>query len=358
MFRHLTVCLLAVTAATACAQAADPGAAEVVARFGDQVITSTDLEEQGDLRLALISVRQQEYDVTRTHLEQMIFDRLVDQAAEREGLTREQYLAEQVAGKVPEPDEQRVSGVMSQYRSRLDPDPDKARQQVVAALKQQSEQMVQAALKERLFREADVKILLEPIRFEPQIEAFNPTRGGGPDAAVTLIEYTDFQCPFCNRVQPTLDEIVRRYGDSVRHVFKQLPLPMHAQAQLAAEASLCAAEQGRFWELHDWLFKNASRISRETLAGQGQALGLDQEAFTACLDDRTRADLVQRDALEAQRFGITGTPGFLVNGRVLRGAVPMDDFVKLIDEELSRAGVEPPAATAGGEEAEEPAPAS
>lgn len=361
MNRQLIACFLIVTASSACAQALDsdqPESSRVVARFGDSVITQADLEADEELQRQLIAVRQQEYDITRQQLERMVFEQLLDQAAQDAGIPRSEYVQQKVDSQIPEPNEAQVTSLLNQYRARLDPDPDKARQQVVDALKQQNRSRVEAAVKDQMFREAGVSILLEPIRVEYDIAASHPSRGGDVDAPVVLVEYTDFQCPFCSRVQPTLNTIVSRYGDNVRHVFKHLPLAMHTEARLAAEASMCAADQGQFWQLHDWLFANSRNISRETLLEQARALELDEEDFASCLDDKVHAEAVQRDMNEAQGFGISGTPGFLINGRILRGAQPLDAFVAVIDDELRAAGVEPPgpAATAESTPAEEAPP--
>jgi protein-disulfide isomerase len=345
---------MAMCAATACAQGADSDAAgtpEIVAKFADQEITAAELEQNEELQRQLISIRQQEYDLKKQYIERMVFDRLVELAAEGEGLTSEEYLRQNVVEKSVEPNEQQINAIMTQYRARLDPDPEKAREQVVAALKQQVQGQAQAMLKDKLFAEAGVQVLLEPLRFDVVVAEHHPSRGGSADALVVLVEYTDFQCPFCSRVQPTLDAIIERYGDNVQHVFKQLPLAMHAEARLAAEASLCAADQGRFWELHDWLFSNSKNISKETLTKQAAELELDEAVFTECIDDKLHSAEVQQDMIEAQSFGISGTPGFVINGRALRGAQPMDAFVEVINDELRRAGVEVPAEPVAAEEA-------
>lgn len=345
MNRQLIACFLGALVCTACAQASDssqPEDSEVVARFGDHVITNADLEANEALQRQLIAIRQQEYEITRQHLEQMVFEQLLDQAAQEAGVSREEYVQQRVDSQVPEPSDAQVEALLNQYRARLDPDPDKARQQVVDALKQQNRARVQASVKEQMFKAADVSILLEPLRFDIEIADSQPTRGGGSDAPVTLVEYTDFQCPFCKRVQPTLDTIIGRYGDNVRHVFKHLPLAMHPQARLAADASMCARDQGQFWQLHDWLFANSRNLSRETIIEQARAMGMDEEVFTACLDDDTDGAEVEQNMIEAQGLGLSGTPGFLINGRILRGAQPLDAFVEVIDDELRRAGVEVP----------------
>lgn len=340
MKRLVILSLVMLVSTVACGQQpaakAEGEDSDIAARYGDQVVTNAELEEMVSAKV--IALRQQEYDIKRQQLEQTVYERLVEQAGAAEGMSSSDYLKQHVTDKAGEPTEEEIEKVFAQYRSRLNPDEAKAREQVVGYLKQQQTASLSAALKDRLFHEAGVQILLDPIRFEPVVNEFNPARGGGEDAPVTIIEYTDFQCPFCSRVQPTLNEILETYGDSVRHVFKQLPLPMHPQARLGAEAALCAGDQGKFWEMHDWLFTNKNSINREAMTEQATVLEMDTEVFGTCLDEKKHDAQISEDMKEANGFGITGTPGFLINGRALRGAVPMDQFVQIINEELRRAG--------------------
>ncbi|MEE8380470.1 MAG: thioredoxin domain-containing protein [Thermodesulfobacteriota bacterium] len=158
---------------------------------------------------------------------------------------------------------------------------------------------------------------------------------GPEDAKVTIIEFTDFQCPFCSRVQPTLKKILEKYPQDVRKVFKQHPLTFHKDAPLAAEASLAAGAQGKFWEMKEILFNNQKKLKEENLVEYAQNLGLDIEKFKADLRDHTYKEQVDRESKQAVTLGATGTPAFFVNGRYLSGAKPLDAFVKVIDEELS-----------------------
>ncbi len=340
MKRFLILYLVMLTSTVACGQqpAADAAAAdsEIVARYGDQVITEAELDEMVSSKL--IALRQQEYDIKRQQIEQTVYERLVEQAAAAEGLSTAEYVKVNVTDKIGDPTEEQIQAVLTQYRTRLNPDEAKAREQVMGYLQQQQTAVLSADLRERLFNQAEVQILLDPLRFEAVVAEYHPYRGD-IDAPVMIIEYTDFQCPFCSRVQPTLTEILETYGDTVVHVFKQLPLPMHPQARLGAQAALCAADQGKFWEMHDWLFANKNSINREALAAQATALGMDADVFGTCIDDTKYDAQINEDMKEANGFGITGTPGFLINGRVLRGAVPKEQFVQIINEELRRAGV-------------------
>jgi protein-disulfide isomerase len=162
----------------------------------------------------------------------------------------------------------------------------------------------------------------------------SPTKG--PDnAKVTIIEYTDFQCPFCAKVQPTLTKILEKYPQDVRKVFKQHPLSFHKDAPLASEASLAAGAQGKFWEMKEVLFNNQKKLKEEQLIQYAQELGLDLEQFKSDLSTHKYKAQVDRETQEAVKLGATGTPAFFVNGRYLSGAKPLEAFVKVIDEELS-----------------------
>jgi len=335
-------------ALVACAQPSEePNAndSQVAARFGDTVITVDEVETAAGGQL--IGLYQQIFQVKDQQLRSMIYQTLVEQAAAAEGISREDYLTREIIDKVPAPSEEQIQQVLNQYKAQLPPDEAQARQQVTAFLNQQAGQQQEAQLRARLFEAAGVEIMLDPPRVEPVIEAHNPMQGPA-DAPIVLVEYTDYQCPYCSRAQPTITAVRERYGDSVVHVFKNLPLPMHQQATLAAEAALCAADQGQFWEFHDWLFANKNNISKETLVAQAGVLSLDVPVFTACVDSREHQQEVVQDSSEAASFGIRGTPGFVINGRILTGAQPLEAFVEVIDNELMRQGLPIP----GGEEVE------
>lgn len=160
---------------------------------------------------------------------------------------------------------------------------------------------------------------------------------GNPDASVTIVEYSDFECPFCGRAYPTVKQVLETYGDDVRLVYRHFPLSFHPQAQKAAEASECAADQGKFWEYHDRIFEEQTLLSggvtqMKKWAGE---LGLNQSSFDNCLDSGEKASLVADDLNAGQSQGITGTPGFLINGTKVSGAQPFSAFQQVIDAELA-----------------------
>jgi len=176
----------------------------------------------------------------------------------------------------------------------------------------------------------------------PDVERYKVPVGNSPvkgpaHAKVTIIEVSEFQCPFCNRALPTLKKLQETYPKDVRIVFKHNPLPFHQDAQLASEAAMAAGEQGKFWEMHDKLFANQQALKRENLEKYAQELGLDMAKFKAALDSGKFKAQIQEDQRLAARFGARGTPSFFINGRPLRGAVPFEQFDKIVKEEIANA---------------------
>ena len=170
-----------------------------------------------------------------------------------------------------------------------------------------------------------------------KVEVGDAPRHGAKEPKVTIIEFSDFQCPFCGRVEDTLAQVLKTYGDDVAIAWKNMPLPMHADAPLAAEASMAANAQGKFWEMHDKMFANQKALKREDLIKYAGEIGLDVAAFTTAIDTHSFKARVDADVAVATKFGVTGTPKFFINGRVLGGAVPFDQFKTMIDAEIKKA---------------------
>jgi protein-disulfide isomerase len=158
----------------------------------------------------------------------------------------------------------------------------------------------------------------------------------GPDnAKVTIVEFSDFQCPYCKRFRDaTLDALIQKYGDKIRFVYRDYPLPFHPQAQIAAEAAECANEQGKYWEMHDLIYANQETLGDDAYAGFAKQLGLDTEKFDDCVSGNKYADEIAADEKDGEAYGVTGTPTFFINGWRLVGAQPTSEFEKLIDKEL------------------------
>jgi protein-disulfide isomerase len=166
---------------------------------------------------------------------------------------------------------------------------------------------------------------------------------GPEDAPVTIVEFSDFYCTYCTRfATETLPRLQERYGDQLRFVYRDLPI-IGGQASVdAAVAGNCAHDQDKFWEFHDLLFANNAARGRDTYISFAGELGMDADAFATCLDDPTKVDEVMLDYVDGQTLGITGTPKFYINGKVISGAQPYDTFALVIDAELTKAGITPP----------------
>jgi protein-disulfide isomerase len=159
---------------------------------------------------------------------------------------------------------------------------------------------------------------------------------GPEDAPVTIIEFSDYQCPYCERwYQDVYEQLLANYPGKLRFVYRDLPLPSHPEAIPAAEAANCAGAQDDYWKYHDALFSGQYGLGRAAYEQYAADLGLDTKAFTACLDSHRYQNEIQADATEASRVGINSTPTFVINGRLLVGALPFADFKTVIDEELA-----------------------
>ncbi|MHA7629984.1 DsbA family protein [Corallococcus sp. M7] len=169
-----------------------------------------------------------------------------------------------------------------------------------------------------------------------EIPADSPSFGPAT-AKVTIVEWSDFECPFCSRAVPTLNKIKETYGKDVRVVFRHQPLPMHSHAKIAAAASMAAHEQGKFWEMHDKLFANQRALERGDLEKYAQELGLDMNKFKAALESSKISAKVEADSSAGMAVGANGTPAFFINGRFLSGAQPFEAFKPLIDQEIAKA---------------------
>ena len=201
---------------------------------------------------------------------------------------------------------------------------------------QRGMQLLQPDLK-KLQDKYKVEYKMEPIRVE--VAATGPAKGPA-NAPVTIVEFSDFQCPFCSRLTPTIKQVEEKYGNKVRVVFRQYPLPFHQNAQKAAEASLCAADQGKFWEMHDAMFADQNALGVDQLKAKAATLGLNAEQFNSCVDSGKHAATIQADMKDGSAAGVSGTPALFINGRFINGAVPLEQITSVIDDELRRKGVQ------------------
>jgi len=296
------------------------------------------------VKAQLMEVRAREHQLRSQALDELIAQSLLEKEAKVRGVSVDALEKAEILDKATVT-EAEARAYYEANKARIGSMPeDEAMGQIRAGLAQQRQGERRAAFARGLRSKYDVKVLLEPYRVPVEL-GDAPVRGNAA-APVTILEFSDFQCPYCVRSRPTVAKIRETYGDKVRWAFRHFPLDFHDKAEKAGEAAACAGDQGKFWEMHDRLWASTQKLSVPDLKEHAVALGLDAAAFDECLDSGRHAGLVERDEEAGQGYGVSGTPAFFVNGRPLVGAQPFEAFEQVIDDELSRAGAAAPAVAA------------
>ncbi len=338
----------ALVAATACqpvrtssaggAQRLDPSAP--VARMTGAVITAGELDEavKGALRQLENDYNERIYKTRRGTLEQLVIEKLVEGKAKAENLDPDEYVAREVRKKVAEPSDGEIRNLYDRAVAggqKLPPYDDKVKAGIASYMKESMEREAVMAWTEELKKEAKVEILL-PEYEAPKVDvaAVGPSRG--PAAApITIVEFSDFECPYCAGAEATVKDLLAAYPDKIRLVYRDFPLPNHKQAPKASEAAHCADDQGKYWEMHGKLFAANGKLAVTDLKGYARELGLDGARFDRCLDSGEKAKVVASHRKAGEEAGVNGTPAFFINGRLISGAQPLDAFKKLVDKELA-----------------------
>jgi protein-disulfide isomerase len=308
--------------------ATDEKAAAVVAEIGGQKVTRAEVEQKQAARL--LQARYQYYLAERDALDRVIDEELIEMQARREHVSVEQLLQREVVSQVSEPTENELQ--LSYERLKTNEPFAAVREKILAAIHQIRLAKARAGYLESLRGQARVRIALSPPDAEVALD--DTPRRGSQSAPVLVVEFADYQCPYCQTVYPELQKLQKEFGDNLAFAFKDFPLPMHANAQKAAEAARCAGAQGRFWDFHDALFSNGKKLELAQLKEHARTLGLDQARFNRCLDSSEQAEAVQKDLNQAQRLGLTGTPSFFVNGHFLSGAVKYGTLREVVEQQL------------------------
>jgi protein-disulfide isomerase len=283
----------------------------------------------------LYNLQERIYDLRKRALENLLIQIVLKNEAEQRGITVEKLRNELMPDKV----EVRQSDIDQRYADNLgtleNMNEDEAKQRIKLDLESRLRfDRYQAAISEIMSR-AKIEILLsEPAPALSAINTDGPSKGPR-DAPVTIVEFSDFQCPFCKDAAVSLKNLMLNYGPNVRLVFKQMPLPIHPDAFKAARASVCADEQGAFWEYHNALF-GSSDLSEQALSKYASDLGLRTDQFKSCLASETSAAAVRKDIQQAALADVQGTPTFFINGRLVRGMKSLEDFSSLIDRALTQ----------------------
>ncbi len=337
--------LLVVVSLTGCSQdqpapqthAASSETPDILATIDGSPVTRADLEERVGDRLSGMEAQYQgqRHRLIESTVEEIVSGRLMEDEAKKRGITaRDLFTAEVHPNAQVSADD--VSAWYKENEARMG---GKALQdvspQIHKFLTEQKTARAQDEFVRRLAGQRNVEYLLKPYRVNFDGEGFPSV--GPSDAPITLVEFSDFECPFCSQFVATLEEVKKKYGDQVRLVFRQFPLSIHASAPKAAEASLCAEDQDKFWPMHDLLFEEQSQLGVTALKEKAGRLGLNRAEFDHCLDSGKHAEQVQKDMRAGGMVGVTGTPALFVNGiPAPSGALPYEAVSVFIEAELRR----------------------
>jgi protein-disulfide isomerase len=313
------------------------GAAETLAEVDGAAITLEEVDRA--IGEPLRKLEEQIYQLRRQRVEAFIAERLLERAARERGLSVTALLDAEVTPKVGLVTEQEIEQFYQANKARIRVPNDAAlRDRIRTHLQAEKLAAQRSAFVQSLRAGSKVVVRLAPPAVaRVEVSTTGAPAKGQPTAPVTIVKFEDFHCPYCKTVQAQFAEIQARYGERVRLVHRDFPIDeLHPAARGAHEAARCAGEQGKFWEYHALLYQNAPRAAPEDLKGFAREAGLEPAAFQACLDERRYRAAVQQDIEEGKRAGVTGTPTFFVNGRLLSGALPVSRFVEVIEDELAR----------------------
>src|SRR6266542_3113659 len=289
---------------------------DLLAEVDGVVITSEEVEKP--LASQLTKLEEQIYNLKRQRLEALINDKLLAKEAAKRKLTAPALLDAEVTAKVGLVTEQEIEKFYQDNKAQIKGEQSQVREQIRAFLQNQKLAAKREEFLRSLRAQAKVVINLNP----PPIQR---------------IEVSDFHCPFCRPVIPSLAQLESRYGEKIKLVFRDFPIEnLHPGATKAHEAARCANEQGKFWAYHDKLFASPPKSSPEIFKGLAKEVGLDMTGFETCFDSGKYQAAVKKDIEDGNRLGVTGTPAFFINGRIVSGAQPLEAFARIIDDELSR----------------------
>jgi protein-disulfide isomerase len=323
------ILLMAISAATRlCAQTKDP----VVASINGEDVTEREVDNS--IVWQILPLKQQIFFLRKTALENLITRKVLEEAAKQKGISVDELKRQLTSGKVDVTPAQVDQLLAENAAAFAAMSVDEAKERIRLDLETQARMKRYRDAVAELRKQVKIDLRLAEPRLPPVAHIATAPALGPPDAAVIVVEFSDFQCPFCRASQVTLKQILREYKDRVRLVFKHLPLDIHAEAFASAQAAYCAGEQMSFWKYQDALF-SSDDLSVETLTRIASDVGLNVSKFRDCLNSEGSRNHILQDTRDARQFGITSTPTFLVNGKLVSGAVRFEEFKAIIEAELA-----------------------
>lgn len=310
--------------------------AQVAASVAGESISESELNK--GIESELYEAEMKVFELRYARLQALLLERFMNKDPNKSGLSNDEYLAKFIAKDIKVADKE----IESFIKERSIP-----KDQVNADIRERIKQFIEMEKKKKavdvwLAKQTE-KNPVEIYFTKPKRPVFDVKVGNAPfkgadDAKVTIVEYSDFQCPFCSKGATLVSELEKKYGKKIKIVFKNFPLPFHNQAKGAAEAALCAREQDQkyFWKMHDAMFLDQSKLDRDNLIQTAKKVGLKDASFTQCLDGKKYTAQVEADMAEGQELGVKSTPTFFVNGQLIAGAQGIEVFSEIIDEALAK----------------------
>lgn len=305
---------------------------DVAATVNGQNITLGEIDQSRGGQIA-----QQIYKMRRNAIEVLIDEKLLETEATAQGLSVEELLKKEVEAKVFNPSDAEVQAIYDANKDRFGAPLEEVQKQIVDSLKYNRMGTQHNIYVSGLREKAKIEYTLEkpPVHRVEVSKDDDPTRGVA-EAKIEIIEFTDYQCPFCKKARPTLTQILEEYKDNISYTLRDFPLSFHKESFGAHMAAQCANDQGKYWEYMEKLFANQQSLQVGQLKGYAKDLGFDVATFDQCLDGRKHAGEVQKDLDEGQKYGVSGTPAFFINGILLSGAQPYSAFKEVIEDELKK----------------------
>lgn len=313
-----------------------PAGDGVAAKIGN--ITITDKELTAGIESDLYEAEQKIFDIKFNKLKAMVIEKIMNDDPKKKGLSNDQYMDKYIAGKAAISEKQIDAFIKEKKIPAQSINPQIRERIKNYLLVEEKKKMVDKWLAEKT-KKTPIEVFIEkPRRPSYDVKIGNAPVYGGEHAKVEVVEFSDFQCPFCARASEVLKQIKTKYGKKVKIAFKQFPLPFHNQARGAANAALCANEQrtGYFWKMHDAMFADQSKLAVADLKATAKKLGLDAAKFDACLDAKKYNGQIEKDMEQGKSVGVKSTPTFFVNGQQVMGAQPFEVFTEIIDSELKK----------------------
>jgi len=316
----------------------DPPHPRAMAKIGDEIIDEEVLI--GEDKFDFFELEKKKYDLQIERINKLMIEKLIGSEAKKAGMPLEEYMNKKIIPANIVISDATIAKFIEEKHIPAEQATPQIKERIRGYLQNMKKQELVQQHLAIITKPNPVEIYIKKPKLQISISVDQAPLLGKKDAPVSIIAFSDFECPFCSRGADILNQVKKKYGNKVSVAFKHFPLAMHQHARQASEASMCVNEQGsdKFWKFHDLLFKNQDKLDAKNLEIFAKKCGVDEKKYKACVETKKYASLVQKDLESGEKIGIKSTPTFFINGQMLSGAVPLEQFSEIIDEELQSLG--------------------